>query len=256
MARVKAPLVALALLSLGAFCACSTALTAYPPADEDREPNAAGALGQDAGTVRQADAGRTGSGAGERDPRLPETDASVADDVGDLPCEVHDSPDCPAALPRAGSPCVGLGPAQCAYADEDSRDAVLVATCGPDVHGRLTWSHSTAACRHLCFGEIPASFEEINSNDCSTRDVSPCDRGFVTDQQAVDSTLARLAEECGMTEYHLGLILSRDGCARALFSSEIDQPEIKCIGRRLHTLRFGCAPTCVLATSDPVVPVR
>lgn len=255
--------VGFSLLVCGAVSGCSTALLPGALLDEDAMAERPGHTALDANVRDDAAAARgrdaaAGPDAAVREAALPDAasespvhDAAAGSgDAGTFACKTYSSPGCPGSMPSLGSRCAALG-SQCAYPADDQPDWVLVARCVAGNGGQPLWEHGTAACRHACLGDVPTAFEELTTEDCAKREVLSCDQGAITDQEGADRALASFAEACGLVEYHLGMIMSADGCARALFAREInDHPEIRCVGRHLHAVRFGCAPTCVVANRD------
>ena len=140
----------------------------------------------------------------------------------------------------------------CAYPVPGSPRELSVYTCIPPFLPPDTFPppYTRVQCPRNCFAELPTPFQELNTSNCQSRSLLPCDI-VVTDQLAVDLTLQQFARECGMTSYHLGIILSPEGCARALFTQDFVDPAIKCVAQRLGRVRFGCVPTCAIAKSAP-----
>ena len=159
-------------------------------------------------------------------------------------CAVRNPPSCTPILTR----CVPVASATCAYPDPADREGLLLRTCTPSGPDSIT-SVTPVPCRRSCFAEIPSSFEELKHEDCARRGVVDCTT-FPTDQIAVDRTLEDAAQACGLTEHHLGLIFTANGCGRALFAREIKDPAIRCIAKRINEVRFSCKPLCAIANSD------
>lgn len=135
----------------------------------------------------------------------------------------------------------------CAYPVPGNPRELSVYTCAPPILpvGTFPPPYTRVQCPRNCFAELPSAFEELNYANCKSRTQVPCD--LVTDQLSVDLVLEQFARQCGMKSYHLGLIFSAEGCARAIFGQEITDPAIKCVAQSLSRVRFGCTPLCAIA---------
>jgi hypothetical protein len=178
-------------------------------------------------------------------PRPPDAGPPPPPDPVPLACAVRNPPSCTPTLSRCG---LGAS-AACAYPDPANPEGLLLRTCTQTAPDLITTHVTSVPCRRSCFEEIPASFEELQNQDCARRPTLDC-RAFPSDQIAVDRTLEEAAQACGLTEHHLGLIFTANGCGRALFARELKDPAIRCIGKRINAVRFSCNPLCAIANSD------
>lgn len=226
--------------------------TVRPPVDSSFPPLPdAGAT--DSGIRRDASVrdaavlvdGSARDGAVPRDASILLPDASVDAAAACVPRNVGMCP----ASETAAKDCSSGALRMCAYPVPGSPRELSVYTCIPPFlpAGSFPPPYTRVQCPRNCFADLPtAAFEELNVADCRSRALLPCDLA-VTDQLAVDLALDQFARECGMKTYHVGLIFSPEGCARALFSQQFTDPAIKCIAKRLGQVRFGCTPTCAVA---------
>jgi hypothetical protein len=164
--------------------------------------------------------------------------ACVTRSLGSCPANESLAKDCSSTLLR-----------MCAYPVPGSPRELSVYTCAPaglPAGIPIPPPYTRVQCPRNCFSDLPTPFEELNTANCQSRTLLPCEL-LVTDQLAVDLTLEQYARECGMMSYHLGMIFSPDGCARAIFSPDITNPAVKCVAQRLSKIRFGCTTTCGVA---------
>jgi hypothetical protein len=142
-------------------------------------------------------------------------------------------------------PCRGdqLGQ-RCAYPSEAGAANLLLCATDAEASGQPHWLFRRERCSRDCFNEIPHSFAALTNNDCLDRPLYPC-AGTGTDQTAVDDALKTIAHNCGAPSGTVfGLLLSAEGCGRALFLEDIGRVA-KCASDEVMRWRFGCAPACV-----------
>jgi hypothetical protein len=174
----------------------------------------------------------------------PDMNVMRVPDAGTSSCVIHN----PAGCPATASACNPGTPEQCAYPNPMQPGALILRTCAKSA--AVTAPILTSVqCQRSCFDEIPRSFEELQHDDCQRRPLFDCATA-PTDQLAVDGALKIAAQGCGLSEYHLGLIFTANGCARALFSLEVKDPALRCIAKQLASVRFTCSPLCAIANSD------
>jgi hypothetical protein len=174
----------------------------------------------------------------------------------DLPsCTIHNlTLDCPvaetvlASQGREPLPCrrdqVGQ---RCAYPSA-KREANLLECSIVNGAGHTAWQFRRARCARDCFSEIPHSFAELSTSDCLARPAVACD-DMATEQDSADNLLKGVARTCALPEgMVLGLLLSSDGCGRALFIDSATVPH--CVAEQIKRWRLGCTPRCV-STKEP-----
>lgn len=164
----------------------------------------------------------------------------------DLPsCEVHNlAEDCPPLMRVVGNfelPCdlsqVGQ---RCAYPSDDSGANLL--ECALSARGAV-WQRGHARCSRNCWEEMPHPFAELDDSNCEERTLVSCEAA-ATNQDAIDSELKRIAAECDLPAgMVLGILVSSQGCGRALFIEDTGGLA-KCAANAIARRRFSCGLRC------------
>lgn len=164
----------------------------------------------------------------------------------DLPsCDIHNVADeCPELFRLLTEPKLACDLSQvgqrCPYPSDEDGANLLECTLGAS--GPI-WQRIHARCSRNCWEEMPHPFAELDDGNCSERPLVPCEDA-PTNQDAIDSELKRVAAECNLPRgMVLGMLVSPEGCGRALFIEDT-AGLAKCAANALARRRFSCGQRC------------
>jgi hypothetical protein len=178
-------------------------------------------------------------------------------------------PQCPTALPAAGSCCSAPG-LTCLYPNGDPY-ATPAAVCIDDSSHPPFWQETLRVDRNRCtpgdasgagpVGVDAGTFGVDAGAACEARPEAPCQSyGFDTPQVLLDGDLQRLVSECGgLPDESTVQVDFADGCATAILAEVSGPPShgeaiAACLAPKLAATRFACAVglSCAIVSQSTV----